>query len=1417
MASYNARIDLEVRIKKALANVDKLEKRIGELGKLPINIEKNINKEVKSAIDSFQRLGRIVKSTGNVIKGLGGAGALGGIALALKNIARVDIGALGQALGAINKLDNALLELAFSAPGATAALAALTAGTLAFAPQISRAAVDTLRLGKALGRAKGPLKALIDTAVVSPMAFAFGDLTKAVEAYKRELFETSETVSELSRRQKALEDNLDRFNSGSETAEKIAQKLVNVNARLNDELREQADLLRRVSGVTVTELEAAKGRKSIETRKRAERFRADQAAKAEKLRLQQIEEELELKKALGQLEDASIQRANARLDLQAKLTAELNRTRDAAKFRAKQPVQPLALPAFQERGLQLLDDSVRLNESQLRIERALNGQRARGVRFLEKQTQEEKRQLDLGLIGPRSNPVTRSVVDTTDGNLLTPGAASLVEQQAQAVAAAQATERLVVAQRLQRTTSGVRTELNLQLATAIKLQPAIAAITEEFERQLAIQKQGALLAGKFSPIGGTEDTPGSPAFLEARRRRRRDALSSGLIGGAFPLLFGQGPGAAIGGAIGGGAGGLAGGQFGFGLSLVGTQFGVLFDQLVQGATTLGQALSTLTADIDAVIAATGKTNTVFAQNIKALEEAGLKNTALALATQELANVVGDSGVSALKEFGSDTQRLGEVFARVMTQMQADLARLVNASGALAFVADRLEDKQLFQLAKTSTDPRVVKAREEFNRARFGVSATAARQVEPLRQKLIQAQREVVQEEAKNTQNLSKLALQEKENLDRAKLNLQNAERALQAPNIVDKFTNQLKEQQKAQLDFETRRNSIVENYEKSIATLRRNVENQISNLRLQNLKKANQLEDQRAANALANLRNQQAASRLFTAGPLGQDPAIAQLEQNLQNAADTYSLKILEAEQKRAKLERDAALSVQEIDFRTDRFKLDVARQAAELSLNTQKQIDRINKNIVDRNAKFEAEKYRNERNIANLKLKVLKAQTYFELQQLVDQQQTATDEQNKSLVEQINFLKQLNTDIDSYIQALGLIQPPPALTEVQGITQAAIDLSGYNEVVQESIGLQNQLNQSRLASISGELEAAGLASLKPASDALLQIESQVLGSLVARNLELEKTARITELTRELGSKALAEEIAGIEFATKAQRTKIQTIERFVLAQKAAKEAEIQAKLEAGEATDKEIAQLGRIKELLEQIGVLRGSVDVASAVLKTEAKGEIGQFIEQATDQLNNIQAVAVSVSQGIGDAIGNSLTDGVARLTEGTATAQEVFADFLKNVAQLLLKTAAQMIATYVAIGVARKFAGLFGKDSSGSSGLNIEGIQQYVNEFNAGDFTNAFSGQANGGPVKSGTPYIIGERGPELFVPRSNGRIVPNGRFGGGGGGDVNVVVNVDAKGSNAQGSDRDAKALGSAIGIAVRSELVKQKRPGGLLAS
>jgi len=55
-----------------------------------------------------------------------------------------------------------------------------------------------------------------------------------------------------------------------------------------------------------------------------------------------------------------------------------------------------------------------------------------------------------------------------------------------------------------------------------------------------------------------------------------------------------------------------------------------------------------------------------------------------------------------------------------------------------------------------------------------------------------------------------------------------------------------------------------------------------------------------------------------------------------------------------------------------------------------------------------------------------------------------------------------------------------------------------------------------------------------------------------------------------------------------------------------------------------------------------------------------------------------------------------------------------------------------------------------------------------------------KASGGPVTSGSPYVVGEKGPELFVPNSSGSIIPNSKMGSGSSGasgtNVNITYNI-----------------------------------------
>lgn len=72
--------------------------------------------------------------------------------------------------------------------------------------------------------------------------------------------------------------------------------------------------------------------------------------------------------------------------------------------------------------------------------------------------------------------------------------------------------------------------------------------------------------------------------------------------------------------------------------------------------------------------------------------------------------------------------------------------------------------------------------------------------------------------------------------------------------------------------------------------------------------------------------------------------------------------------------------------------------------------------------------------------------------------------------------------------------------------------------------------------------------------------------------------------------------------------------------------------------------------------------------------------------------------------------------------------------------------------------------------------------------GGFFGGLAGLQSGGPVRAGEPVIVGERGPEFFVPNLSGSVVPQGRGGLGG-----TVINIDARGADAGVEVRIMRAL------------------------
>ena len=155
--------------------------------------------------------------------------------------------------------------------------------------------------------------------------------------------------------------------------------------------------------------------------------------------------------------------------------------------------------------------------------------------------------------------------------------------------------------------------------------------------------------------------------------------------------------------------------------------------------------------------------------------------------------------------------------------------------------------------------------------------------------------------------------------------------------------------------------------------------------------------------------------------------------------------------------------------------------------------------------------------------------------------------------------------------------------------------------------------------------------------------------------------------------------------------------------------------------------------------------------------------------------------------DTLANQMTSAIEGLIDGTKTLGESLSGLLRTFASMFLRS-----------GVGSLVGNIFASAKGNVFAQN--GIVPY----------------AKGGYIGRPTMALMGEAGPEAVLPLRRGR---GGRLGveTSGGGVGSVTVNVDATGSAVEGDDAQASQLGKAIGIAVQQELVKQKRPGGLLAS
>lgn len=200
----------------------------------------------------------------------------------------------------------------------------------------------------------------------------------------------------------------------------------------------------------------------------------------------------------------------------------------------------------------------------------------------------------------------------------------------------------------------------------------------------------------------------------------------------------------------------------------------------------------------------------------------------------------------------------------------------------------------------------------------------------------------------------------------------------------------------------------------------------------------------------------------------------------------------------------------------------------------------------------------------------------------------------------------------------------------------------------------------------------------------------------------------------------------------------------------------------AGSARDKPGDAIKELELELQKttaIGDARDAIILKERVLEAQrhagvtAVSEEGKKIEglvTAIDAANRAQEAFIARLDEIRDVADAGLGSFVDALLDGKS-ASEALNDSLKNI-----------ISTIAQIAEKSLLEGLFGASGSADGGLF------------SGVFKSLF-GRASGGSVSGSRPYLVGERGPELFVPGKSGVVVPNSVMRQSAGGGRSVIVN------------------------------------------
>ena len=215
--------------------------------------------------------------------------------------------------------------------------------------------------------------------------------------------------------------------------------------------------------------------------------------------------------------------------------------------------------------------------------------------------------------------------------------------------------------------------------------------------------------------------------------------------------------------------------------------------------------------------------------------------------------------------------------------------------------------------------------------------------------------------------------------------------------------------------------------------------------------------------------------------------------------------------------------------------------------------------------------------------------------------------------------------------------------------------------------------------------------------------------------------------------------------------------------------------------------------ELFNQVIAKLNEIKNGAQGFGTDLAESFASGIKSMGELTQNLGASLANAFSGLGDQLAEFITTGKANFAEFT---RSVLADLAKIFTRFAVFSALKAVVPGgSALG---KFLGF------ANGGIMTANGPMDLKRY------------ATGGIANSPQLAVFGEGSmPEAYVPLPDGRTIPV-TIKNGSAGTTNVVVNVDAGGTDVQGDAGQAQALGKAVSVAVQAEILKQQRPGGLLS-